>query len=100
MTILILTLGSRGDVQPYLALGRGLEDAGHDVTISTSASFASSVTDYGMSFYGLTDGFIDLMKAAATGEAMEELATFWVPGVSATRAAPLAGVNQRPAGAE
>jgi len=76
MTILILTLGSRGDVQPYLALGRGLEDAGHDVTVSTSASFASFVRNHGLSFHGLTDGFIDLMQATATGEAMEELATF------------------------
>jgi len=29
MNVAILTLGSRGDVQPYLALGRGLAGAGH-----------------------------------------------------------------------
>ena len=29
MKILIFTLGSRGDVQPYLALAVGLQQAGH-----------------------------------------------------------------------
>ena len=33
MNILILTIGTRGDVQPYVALGKGLRAAGHDVTI-------------------------------------------------------------------
>ncbi len=31
MNILILTIGSRGDVQPYLALGRGLRGAGQAI---------------------------------------------------------------------
>jgi sterol 3beta-glucosyltransferase len=38
MHIFILTLGTRGDVQPYVALGRGLIKAGHQVTICTSSS--------------------------------------------------------------
>jgi sterol 3beta-glucosyltransferase len=34
MKILILTLGSRGDVQPYLALAVGLQRAGHRLTLA------------------------------------------------------------------
>ena len=39
MKVAILTLGSRGDVQPYVALGRGLQAAGHDVVLATAAQF-------------------------------------------------------------
>ena len=30
MNITILTIGSRGDVQPFVALGVGLKEAGHE----------------------------------------------------------------------
>ncbi|MEO8356692.1 MAG: glycosyltransferase [Chloroflexota bacterium] len=35
MRIAIIALGSRGDVQPYIALGNGLKDAGHVVRLVT-----------------------------------------------------------------
>ena len=34
MKIVISTLGSRGDVQPYLALAVGLQNDGHRVSLS------------------------------------------------------------------
>ena len=43
MKICILTFGTRGDVQPYVALGRGLKAAGHEVTIATLMEFKSLV---------------------------------------------------------
>ena len=33
MYISIITIGSRGDVQPYIALGSGLQKAGHRVQL-------------------------------------------------------------------
>jgi sterol 3beta-glucosyltransferase len=48
MNILILTLGTRGDVQPYVAFGKGLQAAGHAVTLCTSCSFAALVTAHGL----------------------------------------------------
>jgi sterol 3beta-glucosyltransferase len=33
MNILILTAGSRGNVQPYVTLGKGLNAAGYAVTL-------------------------------------------------------------------
>lgn len=39
--ISIFTLGSRGDVQPYIALGRGLARAGFDVEVLTGAEYAA-----------------------------------------------------------
>ena len=42
MNVMILTLGSRGDVQPYVALGVGLQRAGHRVTLATVSPLPNS----------------------------------------------------------
>ena len=34
MKLLILTLGTRGDVQPFVALPRGLANAGHEAVLA------------------------------------------------------------------
>ena len=41
MHFTILTIGSRGDVQPYLALAKGLQADGHRVRIATHLEFKS-----------------------------------------------------------
>ena len=46
--ILIMTLGSRGDVQPYIALGERLAERGHDVTLSTGSGFDEFIEGRGM----------------------------------------------------
>ncbi len=48
MKILITTLGSRGDVQPYLALAVGLQQAGHQVTLAAPQTFAPWIQSYGV----------------------------------------------------
>lgn len=50
MRIVILTIGSRGDVQPYLALGLGLQRAGYDVRVATHAIHQDFVTSHGLAF--------------------------------------------------
>ena len=42
MRFSIHTLGTRGDVQPYLALARGLLARGHKVLLVAPAQFAGS----------------------------------------------------------
>ena len=46
----ILTTGSRGDVQPYLALAKGLQASGLDVTLVTHEPFQEFVTAEGVKF--------------------------------------------------
>ncbi|MDJ0572904.1 MAG: glycosyltransferase [Pleurocapsa sp. MO_192.B19] len=53
MKITILALGTRGDVQPYIALGLGLQAAGHEVTLASLELFQNFVTDYGLEFASL-----------------------------------------------
>lgn len=50
MQITIVTVGSRGDVQPYVALGLGLEAAGHRVRLATHSPFAAFVRERGLEF--------------------------------------------------
>ena len=50
MRILIITIGTRGDVQPYLALARGLMAAGHEMWLATDVTFESFVADFGVGF--------------------------------------------------
>ena len=47
-TITIVTIGSRGDVQPYIALGLGLEKAGYRVRIAAPATLCTLITHYGL----------------------------------------------------
>lgn len=65
MKICILTFGTRGDVQPYVALGLGLKSAGHEVTIATLVEFKSSVIEHGLQHDTLRG---DFLKAAQTAE--------------------------------
>lgn len=43
MKFKLLTLGTRGDVQPFISLGQALQKAGHSVTICTADSFKAGV---------------------------------------------------------
>jgi len=43
-----LTIGSRGDVQPYIALGKALQKEGHRVTIVTHEEYKEWVTGFGV----------------------------------------------------
>ena len=72
MRIAIQTLGTRGDVQPYVALAKGLMGRGHDVQLSAPVQFESFVREHAIPFVGLPGEFLALMdtpegKAAVAG---------------------------------
>ncbi len=46
--VTIVTVGSRGDVQPYVALGLGLKRAGYYVRIAAPAALCDLITQYGL----------------------------------------------------
>jgi sterol 3beta-glucosyltransferase len=54
MTYGIITTGSRGDVQPFIALALALVQKGHDVTIVASENFREFVEDFGITYMPLT----------------------------------------------
>ena len=71
MKITILSVGTRGDVQPYIALGLGLQAVGHDVQIAAASNFEQFVRDYGLSYTRLEGSFRELMEA----DAMQQFVT-------------------------
>jgi sterol 3beta-glucosyltransferase len=50
MRIAIVTFGSRGDVQPYIALGLGLQAARHAVRLAAYGIYAQFVKSHGLEF--------------------------------------------------
>lgn len=53
MNIGIFTYGTRGDLQPYVALALGLMDKGHKVTLSATEDFKDFVEGFGVAFQPL-----------------------------------------------
>ena len=51
--VAIATIGTSGDVRPYLALAKALQDDGHDVVLGTNADFEELVTSHGVEFHSL-----------------------------------------------
>ena len=69
MRIAIIASGSRGDVEPYLALGKGLQQAGHVVRFVAHENFATLVKSHGVEFW-LIEGNA---QAVAQSPEMREL---------------------------
>ena len=51
LNILILIVGSRGDVQPFIPIGLRLQSLGHRVRLSTHETFRDFVLSNGLEFY-------------------------------------------------
>jgi sterol 3beta-glucosyltransferase len=64
MRIALITFGSRGDVQPYIALGKGLQQAGHDVRLVSHDPYADMVTREGLSFFPCGSDIQAITRAA------------------------------------
>lgn len=53
MKVTIIAPGSRGDVQPYVALGTGLQAAGHSVSVLAFQEFSDLIAAHGLEFVDL-----------------------------------------------
>ncbi len=62
MDVLIVTIGTRGDVQPYVALGEGMSRAGHDVTVCTSLRYKPLIVGRGLGYGALSDDLVALVE--------------------------------------
>ncbi|KAJ7740943.1 sterol glucosyltransferase [Mycena maculata] len=61
LNIVIQVVGSRGDVQPFVALGSELQKHGHRVRLATHNIFAGFVRDSGLEFYPIGGDPAELM---------------------------------------
>jgi rhamnosyltransferase subunit B len=53
MHVLLVSVGTDGDIFPYVGLGRKLRARGHQVTLTASAQYESLATAHGLAFHAL-----------------------------------------------
>jgi len=63
MKIAILTLGTRGDVQPFAVLGKALQERGHEITLCTAKNFEGLAHTYGLRFVPVDIDFQELIES-------------------------------------
>ena len=64
MRVLIYTFGTEGDIQPYVALARGLARAGHEAVVCTAEGFRPLVEAHGVDFVHMGDEMLELVQGA------------------------------------
>ncbi|MEM7346827.1 MAG: glycosyltransferase [Chloroflexota bacterium] len=67
--ITIIAIGTRGDVQPYVALGKALKAKGYTVRIAAQSNFQDFVTRHNLEFAPIT-GHAQQMLDGETGQAL------------------------------
>lgn len=104
MHVTLLALGSRGDVQPYAALGAGLLTAGHRVRFVTFESFADLVAEHDLALHAIR-GDARALVAGAGADTLALVRSFGAlaEGYARDLSAPILGetdviVNQLPGG--
>ncbi|WP_322815447.1 glycosyltransferase [Chloroflexus sp.] len=71
MRILMITYGSRGDVQPFIALGAALYRAGHTPVLAAPARFASLAADHHITFLSLP-GNVEVLARQIADESRQQ----------------------------
>lgn len=71
MRIAIIAPGSRGDVQPYVALGKGLRRAGHAVRLVTHENFRQFVSSHGIEYWPIAGNVQEIAQGGAMRARLE-----------------------------
>ena len=70
MKIIVTSIGTRGDMEPFLAAGEILKEKGHEVICLFPEQFRSLAQDSGLKFESLGKGFINMLDSTAGKIAM------------------------------
>jgi Glycosyltransferase family 28 N-terminal domain len=62
LRIVIQIIGSRGDIQPFIALGKVLKTYGHRVRVATHPTFSDFVKENGLEFFSVGGDPAELMS--------------------------------------
>lgn len=66
MRVLLTAFGSRGDIQPMLALGLGLRRRGHHVVVGAAPNYRARVEEFGLTFREIGGDFEPWLKGQGT----------------------------------
>jgi len=67
MFIAMIAIGTRGDVQPYVALGLGLQSHGHRVRIAAYSNFGDFVRKHGLEFTAIGGDYQQFLESLVAG---------------------------------
>eukprot|EP01035_Chromulina_nebulosa_P023990 gene23990-31145_t len=76
LRISIVTFGSRGDVQPYIALGLGLQSRGHNVTIVTEKRLEPLVKEFNLPYASILGDSIGIVFEPSYQKALRDGSIF------------------------
>jgi sterol 3beta-glucosyltransferase len=76
MRAFVLTVGSRGDVQPFVALASALRASGHDAVLAAPAAFTGLAAAYGVPFAPLDLDMSEVGAGLAGRHGLPHLARF------------------------
>ena len=65
MHLVIATLGTRGNVQPYVAVGKELKRRGQQITVATHEDYRTLVESNGLSFRGVCGSYRKILSSKA-----------------------------------
>lgn len=63
MKILLISIGTRGDMEPFLAIGQLLKEKGHKVFCAFPKQFQNIVDEAGLQFISLGNKFVELLNS-------------------------------------
>ena len=69
--ITIFTAGSRGDIQPCVLLGKGLQEVGYQICLAAPEDFADFIQEQGLPYFPL-HGDVQQIMASDTGRSFME----------------------------
>lgn len=72
MRIAVIALGSRGDVEPYMALGKGLQKAGHEIRLVTHQDFDAAAKSHGLECWPIEGSVQDVAQSAEMRKLLEK----------------------------
>ncbi|KAJ7254670.1 hypothetical protein B0H12DRAFT_1202254 [Mycena haematopus] len=88
LNIVIQVVGSRGDVQPFIALGSELQKHGHRIRLATHNVFEDFVRTSGLEFYPIGGDPAELMAYMVKNPGL-------IPGIRSLRAGDVQHMNSR-----
>ena len=72
MRVLLSTYGTRGDVQPFVALAKALKSRGHEVALCTPTGFRDMVERHGVPYAHMDNAILELTEAVLRANAAAE----------------------------
>ncbi len=76
MKILIMALGTRGDIEPLLTIGSILKSRGYDVVCGMSEQFKNLVDDSDLRFYPFSKKYLEIIESETGSNFMEQKGSF------------------------